>query len=524
MPVRMESSSVAMVMTSRGLSGSSPGKQPKQLSEDYAGGISDSRFDNSLSPNAIGVDLSRSPSVGETFVSAATDGPLSSSDSDSDSSDDYIERDQLGRIGAVGSPSSNSNHNSATAFDRVPSLPLENNVGAIRPLSPGEGPSGSTSISMSIGSMGDDSGEGRPSEPSILVKVIPEKKGLFMKYSEYEVKSKAYDTVVRRRYRDFVILYTYLMERYPYRMIPILPPKQLMLDSLIEERRHGLQTWLTVVSMHPVLGCSPILVTFLSDKTADYQYRMRVMYEKQLDEFSRLREDVDLPLEDEEKLIASRDRLRKILYSLHRLRNIFDEQAFRAEQQARDMAEVDMILQGLEVRDVFGGERTFDTISQSAQAAARQSERYVQLQRNVVNERIHVLMDLLAAHNDLCERVEKGIFAEYQKALSKTLGISRIRLRNSVRGTASDNGSTPAQRELAQAPPAQSGEIPDALVGRKCAFAMQCVRSETALAEQYLQSLPAILLSYANEESQYHSKMSKIWHQLVANESASKLC
>lgn len=180
-------------------------------------------------------------------------------------------------------------------------------------------------------------------------------------------------------------------------MIPVLPPKQLILDSLPEERRHGLQTWLTVVSMHPVLGCSPILIAFMSDKTMDYQYRMRVMYEKQPEEFSRLREDVELPWEDQEKLIASRDRLRKILYSLHRLRKIFDEQAFRTEQQARDMAEVDLILQSLEVRDVFA-ERTFDNISQSAHAAARQTERYVQLQRNVVNERIHVLMDLLAAH------------------------------------------------------------------------------------------------------------------------------
>lgn len=370
----------------------------------------------------------------------------------------------------------------------------------------------------------DESGEGSSSELNIVVKVVPEKKGLFLKYSEYEVKSKALDTVVRRRYRDFVVLYTYLMERYPYRMIPILPPKQLMLDSQLEERRHGLQTWLTVVSMHPVLGSSPILVTFLSDKTADYQYRMRVMYEKQLDEFSRLREDVDLPLEDEEKLIASRDRLQKILYSLHRLRKIFDEQAFRAEQQARDMAEVDMILQGLEVRDVFGREHTFDTISQSAQAAARQSERYVQLQRNVVNEKIHVLMDLLGAHNDLCERVEKGIFSEYQKALSKTLGISRNRLRNSIRGNMSENGATTGQREQPQTTPAQSGETLDANVSRKCAFALQCVRSETVLAEKYLQTLPTILLSYANEESQYHSKMSKIWHQLVANESSSKMC
>ncbi|EAT47968.1 AAEL000956-PB [Aedes aegypti] len=357
----------------------------------------------------------------------------------------------------------------------------------------------------------DDSVDGSPSEPNIMVTLVPEKKGLFLKYSEYEVKSKSYDTVVRRRYKDFVALYAYLMERYPYRMIPLLPPKQLILDSLLEERRHGLQTWLTVVSMHPVLGCSPILVTFLSDKTADYQYRMRVMYEKQPDEFSRLREDVELPWEDQEKLLASRDRLRKILYSLHRLRKIFDEQAFRAEQQARDMAEVDLILQGLEVRDVFG-ERTFDDVSQSAQAAARQSERYVQLQRNVVNERIHVLMDLLAAHNDLCQRVEKGIFSEHQKALSKTVGFSRSRLRNSVRGgnATSENGATvTASQSTAPAsdtPPATS----DPHLNRKCAFALQCVRSETALAEQYLQSLPAILLSYATEESQYHSKVTDI--------------
>lgn len=156
MPVRMESSSVAMVMTSRGLlASSSLGQEANHLPEDCTGGMSDSRFDNRLSPNAMGgVDLSRSPSVGETFVSAATDGELSSSDSDSDSSDDKAERDQLGGNGAAGSPSLNSNHNSATAFDRVPSLPLEKHIGAIRPLWPGEGPSGSTSISMSIGSMG----------------------------------------------------------------------------------------------------------------------------------------------------------------------------------------------------------------------------------------------------------------------------------------------------------------------------------------------------------------------------------
>lgn len=149
MPVRMmESSPVAMVMTSRGLlSDSNPNKL---RTDDYPmTSLNDSRFENNLSPSSIGiVDVSRSPSVGETFVSAATDGPHSSSD-ESDSSDDDLEPEKLG------SRSSHSNPNSATVFDQVPSLPLENNLSAIRrPLSPGEGPSGSTSISMSIGSMG----------------------------------------------------------------------------------------------------------------------------------------------------------------------------------------------------------------------------------------------------------------------------------------------------------------------------------------------------------------------------------
>lgn len=335
-----------------------------------------------------------------------------------------------------------------------------------------------------------------------------------MKYSEYEIKTKAYDAVVRRRYKDFVTLHNYLLEKYPYRMIPSLPPKQLMVDSLLEERRRGLQTWLASICMHPVLGCSPILVTFLSDKTEDHRYRMRVMYEKQVDEFSRLRDDVELPLEDQTKLAASRDRLRTILHSLQRLRNIFDEQTVRAEQQARDMAEVDLILQGLEVRDVFG-DKTLEDISHSAQAVSKQSERYVQLQRFAVNERIHVLMEILIAHNELCDRVEKGIFTEYQKALSKSLNISRAKMRSVIRGSTQENLSTLAQREQMQ-----SGEA--SALGRKCAFALQCVRSETTLAEQYLQALPSILLAYANEESQYHSKMSKIWHQLVTNESSKK--
>ena len=144
MSILVESSPVAMGMTSRdrsSLTGASPSKQ-QRLDEN-----SDETFHlgTSLNPPSY-PDLSRSPSMGETFVSA--DGPLSSSEDDDDSSDD---EDVLRAQDPVRSPSLNS----ATA------MPMEGRSGGeIRPLSPGEGPSGSTSISVSMGSNGELSSSG----------------------------------------------------------------------------------------------------------------------------------------------------------------------------------------------------------------------------------------------------------------------------------------------------------------------------------------------------------------------------
>lgn len=72
----------------------------------------------------------------------SADGPLSSSEEDDDSSDD--DEDVLRNRDPVRSPSLNS----ATA------MPMEGRS-EIRPMSPGEGPSGSTSISVSMGSNGE---------------------------------------------------------------------------------------------------------------------------------------------------------------------------------------------------------------------------------------------------------------------------------------------------------------------------------------------------------------------------------
>lgn len=52
---------------------------------------------------------------------------------------------------------------------------------------------------------------------SITIELIPEKKGIFLKHSEYVVSSKRFNCKVFRRYNDFVALYELLLARFPYR-------------------------------------------------------------------------------------------------------------------------------------------------------------------------------------------------------------------------------------------------------------------------------------------------------------------
>lgn len=70
----------------------------------------------------------------------------------------------------------------------------------------------------------------------------------------YASASSANTTVVRR-YSDFVWLNDILLRRYPFRLVPVLPPKRLSIpvggrnlsDSFIEKRRRGLQRYLRAV-------------------------------------------------------------------------------------------------------------------------------------------------------------------------------------------------------------------------------------------------------------------------------------
>lgn len=78
-------------------------------------------------------------------------------------------------------------------------------------------------------------------EEMVTVNVLEEKEGMFMfQHRNYEVTSIRRGSKVIRRYSDFVWLLDCLHKRYPFRQLPLLPPKRVA-SKLI----HGKKQYMT---------------------------------------------------------------------------------------------------------------------------------------------------------------------------------------------------------------------------------------------------------------------------------------
>lgn len=68
----------------------------------------------------------------------------------------------------------------------------------------------------------------RSIEETVTVTLLPEKEGMFMfQHHNYDVKSTRRGSSVVRRYSDFVWLLDCLHKKYPFRQLPLLPPKRV---------------------------------------------------------------------------------------------------------------------------------------------------------------------------------------------------------------------------------------------------------------------------------------------------------
>lgn len=71
-------------------------------------------------------------------------------------------------------------------------------------------------------------------EEEITVNLLDEKEGMFLfQHRNYEVASARKNSKVIRRYSDFVWLLDCLHKRYPFRQLPLLPPKRVASEYML---------------------------------------------------------------------------------------------------------------------------------------------------------------------------------------------------------------------------------------------------------------------------------------------------
>ncbi|CAH6723411.1 sorting nexin Mvp1p [[Candida] jaroonii] len=118
------------------------------------------------------------------------------------------------------------------------------------------------------------------SKDIVNIKEVPEKEGLLFKHINYVISHQvnlgmnapAGMKKVIRRYSDFVWLLEYLLKKYPFRIIPGLPPKKFTVGAspdsqFLQRRRRGLYRFLNQIIKHPVLRGDAVVVTFLTVPT-----------------------------------------------------------------------------------------------------------------------------------------------------------------------------------------------------------------------------------------------------------------
>lgn len=132
---------------------------------------------------------------------------------------------------------------------------------------------------------------------TIIIEEIPEREGLLFKHTNYLVKNlvdlpntePSKDRSVIRRYSDFVWLQEVLLKRYPFRLIPELPPKRIGSQNadtqFLEKRRKGLTRFINLAMKHPVLSKDDLMLTFLTVPTDLSGWRKQASYDT-TDEFT----------------------------------------------------------------------------------------------------------------------------------------------------------------------------------------------------------------------------------------------
>ncbi|XP_023349115.1 sorting nexin-8 [Eurytemora carolleeae] len=358
---------------------------------------------------------------------------------------------------------------------------------------------------------------------SITVQLIPQKKGIILRHVEYLVKSERFRSEVNRRYSDFQSLYELLLQRFPYRIVPKLPPAKLMakvagVDSdTIDQRRKALTRWLSIVTSHPAFSMDLMIKFFLTDISNDFANYLKDQFRHLPDEFMlnedgpRARDVATPGLRA--SVMAYRTKMSSLLEVLHHLGTLFGSMVRRQGQTATDIDQLSKEFALLSNSDVSPTSE-WTRIKEQMYSASKQfsllGKKYAVLEHAEDDDclqKVLLLLDVLNGFEDLSQRHEKGLAQDQKRGMEK-LGMIK---RRDTRGVLAVNSTWREQIEQ------RIGEHEIVLsdLESRQAFALLCINEETKLCLLYFEILGNLLESLSSLENKHLSEISTLWANLI---------
>ncbi|GBE86450.1 hypothetical protein BKA93DRAFT_808821 [Sparassis latifolia] len=199
--------------------------------------------------------------------------------------------------------------------------------------------------SLNNGAPSSISGTGLPREwwkkqETVYVNVLGQQGFLLNRYLVYEISTDR-GAPVPRRYSEFVFLWDCLVKRYPFRLLPALPPKRIGPDeSFLEQRRKGLARFLNFVINHPVIKEDGLLTVFLTEPSLEaWRKHSSISYEeesasKRVDRV----EEMSIPSDLEDKLAIVRGKIGFLIEHWQKICMLAERVVRRREGEAADLS------------------------------------------------------------------------------------------------------------------------------------------------------------------------------------------
>ncbi|XP_040571051.1 sorting nexin-8 [Lepeophtheirus salmonis] len=272
------------------------------------------------------------------------------------------------------------------------------------------------------------------------------KKGIIKKYVEYNVSSTRYKSQVCRRYNDFYALYEYLINRYPYRLVPKLPPPKINAlfngadSDFIEDRRIALKRWLILISSHPVMNGDVGFRFFLTYMNqSDFTNKLKEEFGHIPDEYVTNPKSVACKstLEITTKVHSSNIKLDIIAICIQDVANYFISSINKSRQDISEIQKLSQSLKTLTNESYFPTTGTtmefpdlrqaIPSVSESLNDIAEKKNKYTDEKENSFRT-IKLLQDVITSYKDLWQRKERNMFADHKKALEKIAIIKKKKL------------------------------------------------------------------------------------------------